>query len=72
VQKINTGKALSFLEEAYHKSHDSETGLVIAQAIYDYGPEGRRLFESMKENAPESSKLIFKHIENPLIKSVYN
>lgn len=68
VHKLNTGKSLSFLEAAYNNVHDRESEIIILRAIYNYGEQGRQLFNSMKTVSGGFSKLIFDHVSNPLIK----
>lgn len=73
VDKLQTGKSLPFLEEAYKSSHDNESKLLILQAIYNYGTAGRLLFHSMREKATDKfSKLSFDHVSNPLINQLIN
>jgi len=68
VQKLNTGKSLSFLEQAYNDAHDSESRIAILRAIFNYGEKGKVLFASMKNGASGFSALVFEHVSNPLIK----
>ena len=67
IQKLNSGKALSFLEEAYFDAHDSESKLIILHAIYNYGEAGKKLFESMGQGCSGFSKLMFDHVSNSLL-----
>lgn len=69
IQKLNTGKALSFLKGAYHNTHDNESKIVILNAVFNYGDPGKQLFDSMKEEADGFTKLIFEHVSNTLIRS---
>ncbi|NDW09993.1 HEAT repeat domain-containing protein [Dysgonomonas sp. 520] len=68
VQNINSGKSLSFLEDAYNNAHDRESEIIILKAIFNYGSAGRKLFDSLKEVSGGFSTLIFEHVSNPLIK----
>ena len=68
IQKMNTGKALRFLEEAYNSTHDSGSRIIVLKAIFNYGESGRLLFDSMKKRSEGFSLLIFEHVSNPLIK----
>ncbi len=66
--KLNTGEALPFLELAYRNSHDTENGIVILRAIYNYGEKGRLLFNMLEQRADSDSRMMFQHVSNPLIK----
>lgn len=68
IGKLNTGKHLQFLKEAYYNTHSAELSKIILQTIYNYGNEGQKLFLSMKESAVGFSRLLFSHVANPLIK----
>ena len=68
IEKLKTGKALPFLRNAYYNSHNVESKLIILKAIFNYGYEGNQLFFNMKERESPFSKLIFEHVNNPLIK----
>ncbi|WP_163212072.1 hypothetical protein [Bacteroides sp. 519] len=70
VSKLKTGKALLFLEKAYQTNYDNENEKIILKAIYNYGEEGRKLFDGLKKKAVGFSKLAFDHVSNPLIKFV--
>jgi len=67
IQKLNSGEALSFLEEAYFDAHDDESKIIILYAIYNYGDAGRKLFEAIEKDAEGFSKLIFQHVGNSLL-----
>lgn len=68
IQKINSGNATTFLEEAYYSAHSSDSEIFIARAIYNYGEKGRQLFHKLESEAHGFSKLVFEHVSNPLIK----
>jgi len=68
VQKLNTGNALSFLEDAYNTAHDKDSEIIILRAIYNYGQQGKKLFNELYEKSYGFSKIIFSHVSNPLIK----
>ena len=67
IHKLNSGEALSFLEEAYLDAHDSESKIIILHAIFNYGVAGRRLFDVMHGDAEGFSKQMFDHVSNPLL-----
>ncbi|NDV78347.1 HEAT repeat domain-containing protein [Dysgonomonas sp. 511] len=67
IQKLNSGEALSFLEEAYFDAHDSESKIIILHAIYNYGTAGRKLFDTMQKEAEGFSRQMFEHVSNPLL-----
>lgn len=68
IGEMNTGKSLSFLEDAYYNTNNSELSKTILKTIYNYGDAGRKLFLSMKESAAGFSRSLFAHVANPLIK----
>lgn len=68
IRKLNSGEALSFLEEAYFDAHDDESKIIILHAIYNYGDAGRKLFEAIQKDAEGFSRLIFEHVSNDLLK----
>lgn len=68
IQKINTGKALPFLEEAYNNAHAHESKMIILRAIYSYGESGKEVFYEMRKIKDGFSKLLFEHVSNSLIK----
>lgn len=69
IQKLYTGEALSFLEDAYLGAHDSETKMLTLYAIYNYGPAGRKLFDSLRMNVKGFPQLMFDHVSNELLQS---
>lgn len=68
IGKFQSGKSLPFLQMTFKDSIQTDTQKVIAEAIYNYGTEGRKLFEKLLETESGFSLLILKHIANPLIK----
>ena len=70
IQLINSGKKLSFLENAYHEARDVESRKNAICAIYNYGNEGKQLFESLKKKSQSHFQIIFDHVANPLIKYI--
>ena len=69
IQKLYTGNALPFLEDAYHSAHDSESKILITKAIFNYGDAGKEVFYRLKEGTKGFSRIIFEHVSNPLIKN---
>lgn len=68
IAKLNTGKALIFLKDAFYNSFDDENKIIIANTIYNYNSEGKEMFNKMKkENNNDFINLIFEHVTNPLI-----
>ena len=68
IQKFNTGKALSFLQEAFQSSNNTDTKKIIAEAILNYSYEGRVAFQNLKTTMKGFDQTILQHVETPLIK----
>lgn len=68
IKKFNTGKSLFFLQEIFRESNNTDTKKIIADAIINYGNEGKLAFESLKNSLKGFDLAILKHVESPLIK----
>lgn len=68
IRKFNTGKSLSFLQEIFNESNNTDTKKIIAEAILNYSYEGQIAFQNLKTTLKDFDLLILKHIETPLIK----
>lgn len=68
IGKFHTGKSLGFLKQTFDESIQTDTKKVIAEAINNYGPDGKALFEEMLKTETGFPHLILQHIANPLIK----
>lgn len=66
--KLKTGNSLNFIQNEFNKSTSIDTKKVLAESLYNYGEQGRALFNSMLISEKGFSQLILKHIANPLIK----
>lgn len=69
ISLLNTGKSLEFLKEIYKKESNYENKKLIAEAIYNYGEEGRLYFEILENLETGFNLLILEHVKNPLIQS---
>jgi hypothetical protein len=62
-------EVVPFLENAYLLVTDVVSGMTILRVLYNYGPEGREVFNRLKQSSPQEYLFLFEHIESPLIKS---
>lgn len=68
IRKFNSGKSLSFLQEIFLESNNTDTKKIIAEAILNYSEEGKIAFQNLKNALSGFDLLILKHVETPLIK----
>ena len=68
IQKFNTGLSLSFLQQAFDDSNNTDTKKIIAEAILNYSYEGRVAFQNLKTTLKGFDQTILQHVETPLIK----
>lgn len=68
IEKFNTGQALSFLQQAFKDSNNTDTKKIIAEAILNYSYEGRVAFQNLKSTMKGFDLTILQHVETPLIK----
>lgn len=68
IRKFNSGKSLSFLQEIFLESNNTDAKKIIAEAILNYSEEGKIAFQNLKNALSGFDLLILKHVETPLIK----
>ena len=68
IRKFNSGNSLSFLEEIFKETNNTDTKKIIAEAILNYSYEGKIAFQNMKNSLKGFDLTILQHIETPLIK----
>jgi hypothetical protein len=68
IKKFNTGKSLTFLQEIFTETNNTDTKKIIGEAILNYSYEGKIAFQNLKNSLNGFDLLILKHIETPLIK----
>lgn len=69
MSQIKSGKALHFMEEAFHATTNLESKKLIAEAIYRYSPEGQHFINGLYNHEDAFTRLVLDHIKNPLIPS---
>ena len=67
VMKMNTGRALVFLRDAYTAATDLNTKVAAISALYNYGLRGKRIFERLESKANPVDSRLFVHIKNDII-----
>lgn len=67
VMRINSGRALDFLTQAYMTATVRDTRRAALRSMYMYGPKGRMAFERLKGEAAPHELLMFRHVEDKLI-----
>ena len=68
IKKFNTGKSLKFLKQIFFDTNNTDSKKIIAEALINYGHEGKSTFQSLKESINGFDLQILRHIETPLIK----
>ena len=68
VRKFNTGKSLKFLQQIFFDTNNTDSKKIIADALLNYGYEGKIAFQNLKNRINGFDLQILKHIETPLIK----
>lgn len=68
IKKFNSGKSLTFLQQVFKDSNNSDTKKIIAEAILSYSYEGKVAFQNLKNSLKGFDLTILKHVETPLIK----
>lgn len=68
IRRFNSGKSLSFLEEIFSETNNTDAKKIIAEAILNYSYEGKIAFQNLKNSVKGFDLTILKHVETPLIK----
>ncbi|MDD7913015.1 HEAT repeat domain-containing protein [Polaribacter ponticola] len=68
IRKFNSGKSLNFLQQIFKDSNSTDMKKIIAEAIINYGYEGKMAFQDLKNVLTGFDLQILKHIETPIIK----
>jgi hypothetical protein len=63
IKKFNTGKSLTFLQEIFTETNNTDTKKIIGEAILNYSYEGKIAFQNLKNSLNGFDLLILKHIE---------
>lgn len=64
---LNSGKRTEFFKEAYEMSSSRETHAVALQCLYKYGNSGRRLFEIMRNEADEETRMLIDQVDSMIL-----
>ncbi|MCH4155027.1 MAG: HEAT repeat domain-containing protein [Muribaculaceae bacterium] len=72
VAEMNTGKSLQFLYDSYNEASDFDVRFAAAKGMYNYGQNGRQMFEQLERLASPADSRIFQHIKDPIINHKYN
>jgi len=64
---IRSGRSVSFFAEAFKHSVSEYTRREALRCLWLYGDNGRATFFGLKEKANEETKILFEHVESPLI-----
>lgn len=67
---VKSGKSAEFIKEAYYATGSANTKRTALFCLWHYSEEGKALFYELKKDATtEQEKVMFSHIEDPLINS---
>ena len=66
VARLQSGRGLGFLHEAFERADDQATKLVALKYIHDYGEQGRALFDQLDAMATGYAAQLFAHVKHPL------
>ena len=69
ITMFQTGEAFDFLVSTYDETGSVDNRLLVAEAIYLYGPRGVKFLKERIEQEEGFNKLILMHVQNPLIQS---
>lgn len=61
---IGSGKQTEFFRKAYESSSSRETRETALQCLYNYGNEGRRLFEIMRQEASKEDRTLIDQVDS--------
>lgn len=64
---IGSGKQTEFFRQAYDISSSRETREVALHCLYNYGNEGRRLFEIMRHEADEDTRTLIDQVDSSIL-----
>ena len=64
---INSGRAITFFRDTYNSSISSFTRRTALRCLWMSGASGRAVFDSLQANAKENEKILFQHVESPII-----
>lgn len=67
ILRINSGRALSFLQTAFSKAEGKSEKIQILNAIRNYNKEGILFFEREKKKARGVHRAVFAHLSDPLL-----
>lgn len=68
IGKFQTGYSLKFLRDAFDKATSTDIRKAAAEALLNYGEEGRYAFRKLISESGGFTLDILRHVENPLIK----
>ena len=64
---LNSGKRTEFFKEAYELSSSRETHYVALLCLYKYGNSGRRLFEIMRNEADDETRMLIDQVDSMVL-----
>lgn len=64
---IKSGRAVPFFRDTYNTAISSFTRRTALRCLWMSGASGRAVFDSLQANAKENEKILFQHVESPII-----
>ena len=66
---INSGRAVSFYRDTYHGASSGFTRRTALRCLWLSGTKGRTAFYTLKAEAAPDDRILFEHVESPIINS---
>ena len=64
--RLATGKSMNALLDGFKNTTNPHVRYEALRCIYNYGPEGRAMFEELEKNASDADKKFFSFFHNPI------
>lgn len=64
---IGSGRSVPFFRDTYNSSTSSFTRRTALRCLWMSGAKGKTVFESLKQKADDADRILFQHVESPII-----
>lgn len=64
---IGSGRSVPFFRDTYNSSTSSFTRRTALRCLWMSGAKGKAVFEGLKQKADDADRILFQHVESPII-----
>ena len=64
---IGSGRSVPFFSDTYNSSTSSFTRRTALRCLWMSGAKGKAVFEGLKQKADDADRILFQHVESPII-----